>query len=208
MNIEEYAEAAGVSPRRARAMAQAGIIRAHRGPGRRWIIDEAPLHRRTRRPLSPSSQQALVRALHTNTLDGLSGQLRARTAERLRLLRTADEPADLLFDWWGGIAPHHLDGGSNLVMHAIEGNRDRVYEVLHRPHEEYLRNPKKLARTVRDERAIQGLTRNDLAELAGVRPQFIASIERSELLNDIIGLRNVLRAIAVEPTALPPMDLR
>ena len=188
-------------------MARSGTIRAHRVGGH-WEIDEVAPRRRTRRPLSEGSRLALTHSLHTRTLDGLSGQLRARTAERIRLLRTADEPADILFDWWGGVAPTHLDGGSNLVMHAIEGDRGRVREVLHRPRSEYLREPSALAQTVRDERTIKGLTRNELAERAGVDPALVGSIERAERLSDIVGLRKVLAAIAIEPLALPPMDLR
>ncbi|RBO87515.1 helix-turn-helix domain-containing protein [Nocardia puris] len=177
--------------------------------GRRWDIDApAPVRRAARRPLSVASQRALTRALHTRSLEGLTGQLRARTAERLRLLRTADDPAGLLVDWWAGRAPTELDGGSNLVVHAIAGNKERVWSVLHRPRREYLRYPSTLARVVRDERAIHGLTRTELAGLAGVDHRLVVDIERAALLHDLIGLRKVLRALSVEPTALPPMDLR
>ncbi|NKY50537.1 helix-turn-helix domain-containing protein [Nocardia vermiculata] len=207
MNVAEYAELTQVSPRRVRAMARSGVIQAHR-TGDRWEIDEVAPHRRRRRPLSPASRLALTRALHTRTLEGLSGQMRARTAERVDLLRRTDEPAHILADWWGGVAPTHLDGGSNLVVHAIRGNHDRVAEVLHRPRTEYLREPADLARTVRDERAIHGLTRRALSERADVDTGLIGSIERAEPLNDIRGVRRVLRALEVEPLALPPMDLR
>lgn len=208
MKVAEYAELAGVSPRRVRALARAGAVPAEK-VGRQWEVDApVPVRRAGRRPLSANSQRALARALHTRSLEGLTGQLRARTAERLRLLRTADDPAELLIDWWAGRAPTELDGGSNLVVHAIAGNKDRVWAVLHRPRQEYLRDASTLARVVRDERAIHGLTRAELADRAGVDHRLVVDIERAALLHDLIGLRKVLRALGVEPTALPPLDLR
>ncbi|MFE6920581.1 helix-turn-helix domain-containing protein [Nocardia sp. NPDC057663] len=207
MNVAEYAELAGVSPRRVRALARAGAVPAYK-VGRRWVVAAPPGRRAVRRPLSEASQHALVRALHTTSLEGLSGQLRARTAERLRSLRTVEDPAELLVDWWAGRPPTHLDGGSNLVVHAIAGNKERVREVLHRPRQRYLRYPSTLARVVRDERAIQGLTRSDLAERAGVDRNLVVTIERAMPVRDLAGLRKVLRALGVEPTALPAMDLR
>ncbi|MFC4375219.1 multiprotein-bridging factor 1 family protein [Nocardia halotolerans] len=158
--------------------------------------------------MSEVSRGALVRALHTKSLEGLSGQLRARTAQRLRLLRTAQDPAELLVDWWAGQVPTHLDGGSNLVVHAIAGNTSRVREVLHRPRREYMRYPSTLAQVVRDERTIQGLTRAELAARADVDRALVADIERAGRLNDITGLRKLLRTLGIEPTALPAMDLR
>ncbi|MFD4356095.1 hypothetical protein ACFWPX_26340 [Nocardia sp. NPDC058518] len=208
MNVADYAELAGVSPRRVRALARAGAVPA-RKVGGRWVVDAPrPVRRAARRPLSEASQRALVRALHARSLGELTGQARARTAERLRLLRTVDDPAELLVDWWAGRPPIQLDGGSNLVVHAIAGNKARVWEVLHRPRQEYLRYPSTLARVVRDERAIQGLARSDLAERAGVDRALVVAIERAESVGDLIGLRKVLRALGVEPTALPAMDLR
>ncbi|MFD3707640.1 helix-turn-helix domain-containing protein [Nocardia sp. NPDC058658] len=208
MNVAEYAELAGVSPRRVRALAAGGSLAARKMEGR-WVIDEDPPGRHAvRRPLSEVSQHALARVLHTKSLTGLSGQVRARTAQRLRLLRSAQDPAQLLVDWWGGRPPTHLDGGSNLVVHAIAGNAARVREVLHRPRREYLRCPATLAQVVRDERVIQGMTRSELAERAGVDRELVADIERVARLNDLVGLRKILRALHIEPTALPAMDLR
>ncbi|MFF2085795.1 hypothetical protein ACFVVM_18615 [Nocardia sp. NPDC058176] len=208
MNVADYADLAGLSPRRVRALVRAGAIPARKVDGR-WVVDAPrPLRRAARRPLSETSRRALVGALHSKSLDGLSGQLRARTAERLRLLRTAEDPAELLVDWWAGQAPTHLDGGSNLVVHAIAGNSARVREVLHRPRRAYLRYRSSLARVVRDERAVQGLTRDDLAEHAGVDRELVAMIEREAATNDIGGIRKILRVLSVEPTALPAMDLR
>lgn len=208
MNVADYAELSGVSPRRVRALARAGAVPAYKEGGR-WVVDvPRPVRRAGRRPLSEVSQRALVRALHSKSLDGLTGQLRARTAERLRLLRTVEDPAELLVDWWAGRPPTHLDGGSNLVVHAIVGNKARVREVLHRPRQEYLRYPSTLARVVRDERAVQGLTRSNLAEHAGVDRDLVVEIERAAPVRDLGGLRKVLRALGVEPMALPAMDLR
>lgn len=208
MNVDQYAELAGVSPRRVRALARAGAVPAEKVDGR-WVIHAPqPVRRAGRRPLSTTSQRALARTLRSRSLNGLTGQMRARTAERLRLLRTADDPAQLLVDWWAGRPPRELDGGSNLVVHAIAGNRDRVWEVLHRPRREYLRDPATLARMVRDERAVQALTRTDLADLADVDRHLVTDIERALPLRDLVGVRKVLRALRIEPTALPPMDLR
>ncbi|WP_336086554.1 helix-turn-helix domain-containing protein [Nocardia sp. SSK8] len=208
MNVAEYAELAGVSPRRVRVLARSGAIPAEKVGGRWVITAPQPVRRARRRPLSYSSQRALARALHSRSLNGLTGQMRARTAERLRLLRTVQDPAELLVDWWAGQPPPELDGGSNLVVHAIAGNSDRVWDVLHRPRQEYLRYPSTLARVVRDERAIQALTRTDLADLAGVDARLVADIERATTLRDLVGVRKVLRALNVEPTALPAMELR
>lgn len=208
MNVADYADLAGLSPRRVRALARAGALPAHKVGGR-WVVDvPRPIRRAGRRPLSKASRRALAGALHSKSLDGLSGQLRARTAERLRLLRTAAEPAELLVDWWAGEAPTHLDGGSNLVVHAIAGNSARVWEVLHRPRRAYLRYPSALARVVRDERAVHGLTRADLAERAGVDRDLVGLIERAATVSDLGGTRKILRALDIEPTALPPMGIR
>ena len=85
---------------------------------------------RERRPLSEHSRLILARALHNRSLIGLTGQDRKRTAARIGELRTSDDAAALLIDWWGGKPFGPLNFGTNLVEHALAGNSAYVTEAL------------------------------------------------------------------------------
>jgi excisionase family DNA binding protein len=204
MNVNEAAKRLGVSPRRVVAMIAAGQISAIKAGGR-WEISGLPVARRTRRPLSPHSRALLASALHARSLAGLSGQDLARTAARIRELRSAENPARLLSAWWGGAPDDALNFGTNLVQHAIEGDEAYVTAALHRRRREYLRNPQDLADTVKSERRIRGLTPQGLAEAAHVPLEEVRAIERARPMTSPSIVRRVLRVIDVEPTALPDL---
>lgn len=205
MDVKDAATQLGVSPRRVIAMIAAGQIDATR-TGHGWEVSELP-SKRSRRPLSPKSRLILAQALHTRSLSGLKGQERARTASRIRELRGAAAPAKLLAEWWGGKADGPLNFGTNLVQHAIEGDEAYVVEALHRHRREYLRRPEDLADAVSSERRIRGLTIEDLADQAMVSSGDVRAIERAAPMTSPASVRRVLKALEVEPTALPDLVL-
>jgi hypothetical protein len=207
MNVDEYAHAIGVSPRRVRALIKQGQIRAQK-VGRGWEISELAKRRQARRPLSEQSQKALGIALSQRSLDGLSGQLRARTAHRIRTLRASAKPSVLIADWWGGKEPavvHNVI--TSWVARAVRGDNEYLLERLHTRPPAYLRSRKNLAAIVSSERAILGLSRTQLAELANVDSNLIAEIENAKPVSSVGAVRSVLRAINIQPSALPNIEV-
>lgn len=205
MKTEEAADALGVSPRRVVAMIGAGQIEATK-VGQRWHITTLPPSR-SRRPLSDRSRSLLARALHTRSLAGIDGQERARTAARLRELRSSNDPAALLAEWWGGAGDDEpVNFGTNLVRHALAGDRDYVREALHRRRREYLRQREDLADVVSTERRVRGLSIHDLAQTAEVPDSAVRRIERGLPMSSPSTARKVLRVLDIEPTALPDVD--
>ena len=204
MNTAEAARRLGVSPRRVRALIATGRVAARKVSGR-WDVTDLGSGARRRRPLSARSRRLLARALHTRSLRGLTGQERARTAARVRELRASPDAARLLVEWWGAAAPGSTGLAANLVEHALAGNWDYVTETLRRRPHEYLRRRENLADVVATERTIRGLTRRQLAESAGVRPEEVRSVERAEPVRSPATIRRILRAVDVEPTALPDL---
>ncbi|WP_198416978.1 helix-turn-helix transcriptional regulator [Cryobacterium sp. TMS1-13-1] len=63
-------------------------------------------------------------------------------------------------------------------------------------------------RSVSDERAIRGLTRADLAAAAGVELVVLSAIERGKPVESIAAIRRVLRALDIEPSAIPVPGVR
>lgn len=204
MDVHEASETLGVTPRRIRALIQQGRLAAHK-QGQAWHIDDLEPHRARRRPLSEHSRLILARALHNRSLIGLTGQDRKRTAARIGELRTSNDAAALLIDWWGGKPFGPLNFGTNLVEHALAGNSAYITEALHRPEEEYLRKPEDLADVVSSERLIQGLTQTELASKAGVPIEDLRKIERAIRLSSPTPSRRILRILDIEPTALPDL---
>ncbi|KAB1640988.1 helix-turn-helix domain-containing protein [Gulosibacter chungangensis] len=204
MNVEEAAAELNVSSRRVRALIAEGRIPAHR-EGNAWIIESltAP---KTRRSLSPRSWQQLARALKLRALEGLVGQERSRTAARIKALREAKHPSQLLLDWRPKDAPRDLYMDS-LVAYAELGHDDYLKLSVKRP-PEYLRDSQDLAQVVAAERAIQGATRKSLAEAADVPISLVRDIETGKPLTSLGGLRRVLKALEIEPRALPKMVLK
>lgn len=206
MDVLEYANELSVSPRRVRALIARKQIPAHRLGGR-WVIEDSELRQpRNSRPLSVASQQSLALALHNRSLGGLVGQDRARTAARIRALRTSEDPASLLVSWWAGQEPVGLNGGTNLVQHALRGNGSYVKERIRARPSEYLREWWALAEVVSNERTIRGLSRSELAVLSGVTTAAINSIEREVPIDSISAIRRVLAALAIEPSAIPSVS--
>ena len=211
MNVKEYAKAQNISERGVRKLIERGRVHATRKPGSKaWVIEDSSetRHARSRRPLAPRSQDALIHFFRTNTLDGLDSKTKERTAQRIRLLRSSEGPAAILADWFAGQSPADLNAGSNLVAHAVAGHDDRVRQVLHRKHAEYLRERADLAQRVRDERAIRGLTRADLAAAADVELPVLSAIERGKSIASVAAVRRVLRALDIEPAAIPASGAR
>ena len=152
------------------------------------------------RPLSSASQRFLALALHNRSLAGLTGQDRARTAARIRALRASTDPAALLVSWWSGRAPVEMNGGTNLVQHALRGNGSYVRERIQARPTEYLREWSALAEVVASERTIRGLTRSELAGLAGVTSVELNTLERALPFDSISAVRRMLRALDIEPS--------
>lgn len=207
MDVREFAAARGITERRVRALIRKGAIPAVK-QGRAWSIEAgAPTAARSRRPLSAASRRDLLKALMRRSISELSGQSRARTAERIRMLRESDNPARLLSEWWGGVAPAVVDGGTSLVASAVVGDDERVRSVVRRRVNEYLRSPRDLADTVLSERTIRGLSATALAHRADVSVPAVRSLESATPTN-LQAMRRVLRELDVEPIALPDIEVR
>jgi len=148
----------------------------------------------------------LVHALQYRTLRGLSGTDRARTAARIRALRATDDPAPLLSDWWAG-SPHDDSGlfETQLIANAAEGNTDYIRYSVSQHRYEYLRDPDELADVVATERTIRGWSVHQLADTAGTDPADVRLIERGRPA-PLRAVRRTLRALDVEPTALPDLQ--
>jgi hypothetical protein len=204
MDVVSAAAELGVSPRRVRALIDAGRVAAHKS-GRGWVVTDLGGERRRGRPLSEGSRAMLTAALRARTLRGLAGHDRARTASRIGQLRASSDPAGLLAAWWGGQAPQGAGFGENLVRRAVAGDDGYVREAVRQHHREYLRDRGDLAEVVSSERAIRGWTRSQLAEAAAVPVAVVEDIERARALTGPGGVRRVLRALEVEPTALPDL---
>ncbi|MCL2849863.1 MAG: helix-turn-helix domain-containing protein [Micrococcales bacterium] len=203
MNVSDAARALGVSPRRVRALVAAGRVGAHKTSGR-WEVTELRNRPARSRPLSARSRQMLAQTLHTRTLGDLAGQDRARTAARIGELRTSPDPGRLLVDWWAGAPPGPGVLAANLVEHARAGNRDYVGETLRRRPVEYLRRPEVLADVVASERTFRRMTVTQLAQAAGVTAADVRHVERAHVVSPPT-TRRILRAVRVEPTALPDL---
>ena len=203
MDIREFALERGVSERRVRALIANGSVQATKR-GRAWEIDSdfARTPVPSRRPLSAESRKALSTAIQTRSIASLEGQLRARTAKRIRALREAEDPAALLAEWWGNTAPTIIDATSSMVVRAIAGDHESVRTQLRRRPTLYLRRPEDLAAAVLSERTIRGLSVQALAVNVDLTPRQVRRIEQGNL--DSIGsIRRVLRALDIEATALP-----
>ncbi|WP_166789362.1 helix-turn-helix domain-containing protein [Cryobacterium sp. TMS1-20-1] len=150
----------------------------------------------------------MIDFFRTNSLEGLDSRTRERTAQRIRFLRGSDAPAAVLADWFNGQPPAGLNAGSNLIAHAVAGNDARVRQVLQRRHAAYLRERVDLAQRVSDERAIRGLTRADLAAAADVDLTVLSAIERGKPVESIAAIRRVLRALHIDPSAIPAPGVR
>jgi ribosome-binding protein aMBF1 (putative translation factor) len=95
-----------------------------------------------------------------------------------------------------------------MVARAIAGDHDSVREQVRRRPTMYLRRPEDLAAAVLSERTIRGLSVQALAVKSDLAPRQVRRIEQAD--PDSVGsIRSVLRALDIEPTALPtPRDDR
>lgn len=170
--------------------------------------EEEPDRPFLRRALSEASRHALDRALTQRALGDLRGQLRRRTAERVRELRESERPDLLLLAWWRH-ADHLGRGlGDNLVDHARAGEVDYVRRVIRAQpqQDEFLRRPADLADVTSSARAIAGLTVDQLAETAGVATDVVRQIERGRMPGRVGDAMRVLRTLGIHATALPSVD--
>jgi DNA-binding transcriptional regulator YiaG len=204
MDVNEAAAMLGISPRRVRALISKGQVRA-RKDGTRWVIDAVPPKRRKRRPLSLRSRTQLAQALRSWSLAGLEQHDRSRTAERLRALTTSDDPGSLLLDWWGGMVEADNAYVRSLLERARAGDADGVRETLSWRRTAYLATTDLLAGRVSIERLMRGLTTAHLASLANVSVETLRAIERGVPQATPGASLRVLRALDVEPVALPPL---
>lgn len=210
MKIREAAQRLGVSERRARALAASGLLPA-RKVGTAWVVDDAATRPGRGRPLAPAAQRQLTEALHNRSLSGLRGHDRTRTAQRLRTLRSASDPAPLLRRWFlrGAVLRNGIpvNFGHRIVALAHLGKDREVRELLERKTPEYLRSPDDLAEIVASERAIGGLSTEDLALRANTTVDVIRTLERRGTYTSPGALRSVLRSLDVSPAALPPFEV-
>lgn len=210
MKIREAAQRLGVSERRARTLAANGLIPA-RKVGTTWVVDAATARPGRGRPLAQMAQQHLTEALHNRSLAGLRGHDRTRTAHRLRLLRSASDPAVVLRRWFprGAVLRHGIpvNYGHRLVALAQLGKDREVRELLERKPTEYLRTPEDLAEIVASERTISGLSRADLAMASITTVDAIRSLEKYGSYTSPGALRRVLRSLEVSASALPPFEV-
>lgn len=206
MNVEEAAAQLGVSPRRVRALIADGKIPAKR-VGTRWEITAEPAARPSRRPLSELSRRMLAKALHYGTLAGVTSHARTRTAERLRLLRAAEDPGSILLDWWGHQPDAEPDAYvRSLLQRAAAGDVAGVRVTVHRPKAAYLATTGRLSDRIATERAVQGLSIPKLAEITGIDERNIRALERGRAQASPGPARKILRALEVKPSALPPLE--
>ena len=203
MNVNDAAVELSVTPRRVRALIADGKIAAHKA-GAHWEIDALPRERKTR-PLSRRSQEHLVKALRSRSLRGIEGHERARTARRLHTLRTSRNPAAILLDWWGGHTDEHDIFFRSLLERALAGDSHGVRETLQRRQPAYLATTARLSDRITTERRIQGLTQEELANLAGVKTSAVRDLERGRAMSSPSPSRRVLKALNIVPSALPPM---
>lgn len=206
MDTKSVAALLGVSVRRVRAMAASGRVPAQKTPSG-WDI-EAP-HQRTSagRPLSRDARLALARALTDRMIGGdVTGQLRVRTAARVRALRETDRPDLLLSRWWGGTVPDGRGTAQSVVLRAQDGDTARVRELLS-PRREHLTRAGDLASMVASERAIARWTREQLSHEAGIDADDVRRIERGDQASTPIAVTRVLRALGVDYSAIPAMEV-
>lgn len=185
-------------------MVAAGRIPAHK-QGAEWVIQK-PVTPKSRRALSESSWQHLIKALKQRSLEGLSGHDRGRTATRIWQLRNSENPSQLLADWHPVNASQDVFSDS-LVNQAKQGNNIYLKFALTKP-VEYLRSSKDLANVVSSERTIQGMSRQQLATAAKVDEGLVRDIELRRPLSSPSSVRRVLRVLEIEPTALPDLALK
>ena len=108
-SVADYAAKNGLSVRRVQAQAASGALPARRVAGR-WLIDESLEHRAVaRRPLGARMQKALSARLE-DLDDGLTPTEKVRLVRHLDDLRSADDPADLIWAWFRPRQPLRLDG--------------------------------------------------------------------------------------------------
>ncbi|WP_157485805.1 MULTISPECIES: hypothetical protein [unclassified Frigoribacterium] len=108
-SVADYAAKNGLSVRRVQAQAACGALPARRVAGR-WLIDDSLEHRAVaRRPLGLRMQRALSARLD-DLDDGLTPTERVRLTRHLDELRSAADPADLIWAWFRPRRPLRLDG--------------------------------------------------------------------------------------------------
>lgn len=206
---EQYAAAHGISARRVRTLASQGAIPAHRR-GKTWVIDseDRPARAAAPRSMGTAMRAHMIRALRAQSLDGLTGPDRVRVAKHLGQLRRADNPADLLRAWFRDQVPAGFTPGEVIVRQAHERRDDRVVALVRKPRRKFAITGDRLARVIADERAIHQWTVGDLAALADVEARDIIDLEKGKPGVRIGSTRAALRALGVQPLALPPVTVR
>jgi len=99
--------------------------------------------------------------------------------------------------------PTELNGGTNIVQHALEGNDAYVRARIHYSPTEYMVYRTRLAEVVSSERNIQGLSRMGLAERAGVTRAAVERLERAEPFETLGVVWPILRVLDIQPSAVP-----
>lgn len=178
MDVQSYATAHGISPQRVRQLAAEGKLRAHR-EGRSWVIEDDARTILARRPLSPQSQADLLAYLKVRTLDAApSGYRRQRLAARVRELKNAENPAELIRQYFSNIEPPQGPAGAAIVRAAKRGLDQQVNVPIRANAHVVMITAESIARRIRDARMIQGTSVQSLSKAAGVPDSIVRELER------------------------------
>lgn len=183
VSVCDYATLQGISPQRVRELARDGKICATK-VGRVWVIEE-PTDRSTpkRRPLSEKNQQALLTYLSSYSLRHVQGTERKRLAQRLRELQNAENPAELLREYF---ANTRLEGRgpAAIVRAALDGKDRQVQDSLAIAPRRALTDCKAVADALITMRALTGFTPEEIAEKSGVALHTYRKLECSTPLKN------------------------
>lgn len=178
MDIKTFATREGMSVQRAAKLAREGRIPAVK-EGRSWVLaDDATLKRHTRRPLSEQSATDFITFLNTGTLDHVTGDRKRRTAQRVNQYWNAENPAELLREWFRGISLTETRGGAAIIDAARKGLDALVSEVRNNKGSWILSGREQIRRRVSDYMAIQNLRAPEIAEGTGVPISTVETLAR------------------------------
>lgn len=106
----------------------------------------------------------------------MTGDRKRRTAQRVSQYWQAENPAELLRDWFHGITLTETRGGAAIVKAARKGFDDQVEEARGNKSVWNLQGKDRVRRRISDYMAIKNLRAEDVAELSGVPVNTVKSL--------------------------------